>query len=91
MLFHERLKLMREEQDMKLLPLSKKSGYTRPTIRGYESGKTPPPAPAIIENLCHSLGTSEKTCEEMVEAAFETHVHLQAINYFSPAELLRLA
>ncbi len=90
MLFCEKLKSMRLEQKMRLLPLSNRSGYTRPTIRGYESGKTPPPAPAIITDICKALGASDESCQEMVNLAFETHVHLQAINHYSPEELLRL-
>jgi transcriptional regulator with XRE-family HTH domain len=90
MLFHERLEAMRQEYGWKLLPLAEKSGYTRPTIRGYESGKTPPPAPEIIRNLCRAIGAPDETGDEMVQLAFETQVHLQAINNFSIEELFLL-
>jgi transcriptional regulator with XRE-family HTH domain len=90
MLFHEKLRSMRLEKYPKLLPFAEKAGYTRPTIRGYESGKTPPPAPDVIRNICRTLNASDETCKEMVELAYETHVHLQAINYYSFEELITL-
>lgn len=88
--FRSLLRSLRGEKGLKISHLAKRAGYSRPTIRGYESGRYPPPEPKIVHALCDALEVSPDMRDTMLLLAYKANLELTAIRYLSAEELLSI-
>jgi transcriptional regulator with XRE-family HTH domain len=88
--FRDRLTMLRKQKGLALMDLADGSGYSRPTVRGYESGKFPPPVPKIIRDLGDALSLSPEERDCLTRAAFKNQMELLVIKYMPVEEILSL-